>query len=200
MPDASGPAWWWCRGSVTLGIAALGVGILGVATFSVLVVHVFFGLGFLAIVVASIGLAKLRRERARPLDQVVAWWGMLLPIGFLLFAPFCMSIVAIPREPGARTQSQSRLKQMALAFHSYMEQHGRLPPAAICDAKGRPLLSWRVALLPFIAQGELYRQFKLDEPWDSPHNIKLLDQMPATYDSPPWAISKAAPSLCSDHI
>ena len=44
---------------------------------------------------------------------------------------------------------------------------------------GKPLLSWRVHLLPFLEENELYEQFKLDEPWDSPHNIKLLDQMPA---------------------
>jgi RNA polymerase sigma factor (sigma-70 family) len=46
---------------------------------------------------------------------------------------------------------------------------------------GKALLSWRVALLPFLDQNELYRQFKLDEPWNSPHNRQLLDKMPAVY-------------------
>jgi hypothetical protein len=49
---------------------------------------------------------------------------------------------------------------------------------------GKPLLSWRVLLLPFIEQDELYKQFHLDEPWDSPNNIRLLDRMPATYAAP----------------
>lgn len=39
-------------------------------------------------------------------------------------------------------------------------------------------------ILPYIEQGELYKQFRLDEPWDSPHNIVLLDRMPSTYTPP----------------
>ena len=37
--------------------------------------------------------------------------------------------------------------------------------------------------MPFLEQNFLFRQFKLDEPWDSPHNIKLLDYMPDLYES-----------------
>lgn len=56
------------------------------------------------------------------------------------------------------------------------------PPAA---AKlGKALLSWRVAILPFLGEGELYQQFKLDEPWDSPHNKKLLTKIPKVYADP----------------
>jgi RNA polymerase sigma factor (sigma-70 family) len=47
--------------------------------------------------------------------------------------------------------------------------------------EGKPLLSWRVALLPYLDQHDLYRQFKLDEPWDSPHNKKLLAKIPPIY-------------------
>src|SRR5262249_42904220 len=42
-------------------------------------------------------------------------------------------------------------------------------------------LSWRVHLLQIMGQDSLYKQFKLDEPWDSPHNIKLLPNMPMFY-------------------
>lgn len=38
-----------------------------------------------------------------------------------------------------------------------------------------------MAILPLIEEDALYRQFKLDEPWDSPHNIKLLPLMPKLY-------------------
>ena len=55
------------------------------------------------------------------------------------------------------------------------------PPAAICDKDGKPLLSWRVAILPYLEQGDLYKQFHLDEPWDSPHNSSLIEKMPGTY-------------------
>jgi hypothetical protein len=47
---------------------------------------------------------------------------------------------------------------------------------------GKPLLSWRVHLLPHLAQAELYQQFKLDEPWDGPTNRKLIEKIPKIYD------------------
>jgi hypothetical protein len=56
-------------------------------------------------------------------------------------------------------------------------------PGPIVDSSGRPLLSWRVTILPFIEEQELYRDFHLDEPWDSPNNLALLDRMPGIYRS-----------------
>src|SRR5262249_52947907 len=60
----------------------------------------------------------------------------------------------------------------------------RFPAAAIVDKDGKPLLSWRVAILPYLDEKELYEQFHLDEPWDSEHNRKLIDRMPAVYTNP----------------
>src|SRR5262249_16425317 len=45
----------------------------------------------------------------------------------------------------------------------------------------KPLLSWRVVLLPFLEEKDLYEQFKLDEPWDGPHNRELMQRMPKCY-------------------
>jgi|SRR6185437_10035694 len=67
----------------------------------------------------------------------------------------------------------------------YQDSHGRLPPAVVYGKDGQPLYSWRVLMLPFIEQPELYKQFHLDEPWDSPHNVELLARMPQTYAPPP---------------
>jgi hypothetical protein len=66
-------------------------------------------------------------------------------------------------------------------MHSYESKHGVLPPAAVTNKDGKPLLSWRVLMLPYVEEGDLYNQFHLDEPWDSPHNITLLDKMPRAY-------------------
>src|SRR5438445_25177 len=55
---------------------------------------------------------------------------------------------------------------------------------AIDDAAGKPLLSWRVMLLPYLEQAPLYHQFRFNEPWDSEHNKKLLQHMPAVYAAP----------------
>ena len=69
-------------------------------------------------------------------------------------------------------------------MHGYHDVNQEFPAAAIFSADGKPLLSWRVAILPYIEQDSLYQQFKLDEPWDSAHNKTLLKQMPATYAMP----------------
>jgi hypothetical protein len=84
----------------------------------------------------------------------------------------------------ARTQSTNNLKQIGLAFHNYHDQHGSLPPAAVYDKDGKALLSWRVLILPYIGQDELYKEFRLNEPWDSDHNKKLLAKIPPIYVMP----------------
>jgi hypothetical protein len=102
-------------------------------------------------------------------------WGSYL----LLFSAF-----GKVREAASRTQSANNLKQIALALHNYHDTYGRFPPAAIYSRTGKPLLSWRVTILPYIEQDNLYRQFKLDEPWDSPRNKPLADLVVKTYQFP----------------
>ncbi len=67
---------------------------------------------------------------------------------------------------------------------NYHDANNAFPKPAITDKAGKPLLSWRVAILPHIDQKELYNKFKLDEPWDSPHNEALIKEMPTTYLCP----------------
>jgi len=88
------------------------------------------------------------------------------------------------RYQARRTSTMNHLKQIGLALLNYQEVNKHLPAAASCDEDGKPQLSWRVHLLPYIEKGELYKQFHLDEPWDSEHNRTLIDQMPAIYRSP----------------
>src|SRR5262249_19852813 len=84
-------------------------------------------------------------------------------------------------QAAARTESMNNLKIMLLGMHAYHDVYKRLPTHATYSKDGRPLLSWRVTILPFIEENGLYKQFNLDEPWDSPHNIRLLNQMPKIY-------------------
>jgi serine/threonine protein kinase len=84
-------------------------------------------------------------------------------------------------ESRRRMISQSNLMQIGIGLHNMDSAYGTLPPPAIYDKAGKPLLSWRVAILQYIEQETLYRQFKLDEPWDSENNKKLIAQMPRTY-------------------
>ena len=87
-------------------------------------------------------------------------------------------------EESANSERTINLRQIGIGMHNYHAAYQGLPSAAICDKKGKPLLSWRVSILPYIEQNELYKEFKLDEPWDSDHNKKLIDKMPKTYALP----------------
>jgi hypothetical protein len=78
-----------------------------------------------------------------------------------------------------RTISINNLKQIALASYGYHDTYKTFP--FFRAAKMHPGLSWRVAILPFLEETPLFNQFKLDEPWDSPNNIKLVDKMPKVY-------------------
>ena len=98
--------------------------------------------------------------------------------------------VQAAREAARRMSSSNNIKQILLAMLNYEAAYKKLPPRAITDADGNPLLSWRVTILPFIEENALYNEFHLDEPWDSEHNIKLLDRMPAIYHHPSHPPSK----------
>jgi hypothetical protein len=89
------------------------------------------------------------------------------------------------RQAAERVESQNNLQHLAVAMHNYASAHGnRFPAQAVYGAGGKPLLSWRVLLLPYLGQDALYKEFRLDEPWDSEHNRKLLTRMPNGYAMP----------------
>ena len=92
-------------------------------------------------------------------------------------------VFASAAEAPMRLAAQNNLKEIMLGLLNFHDTNGALP-AGIADKTGKPGLSWRVALLPYIEQTPLFQQFKLDEPWDSEANKKLIDKMPAVYAPP----------------
>src|SRR5262249_28858245 len=90
-------------------------------------------------------------------------------------------VVQQAQENTRRLESASNLTKIALALHDYQGARGHLPPAAIAGPDGRPLLRWRVAILPYLGHAPLYERSHLDEPWDSPHNQALLKEMPEAF-------------------
>jgi hypothetical protein len=107
-------------------------------------------------------------------------WQVIAVVGGLFLAG-CGSA---PAKDDALPQSIKNMQGIVMALHNYESTNRRFPPAALTDASGKPLLSWRVALLPHINEEDLYKAFKLDEPWDSPHNMALVPRMPKVYQSP----------------
>lgn len=75
------------------------------------------------------------------------------------------------------------LKMFGLGMHNYHGDNNAFPSAASYDANQKKLLSWRVHLLPYLDEGALYRKFHLNEPWDSPHNKPLVEQMPEIFSA-----------------
>jgi hypothetical protein len=102
------------------------------------------------------------------------------PVAIALLLP----AVNAARESARKTASANNLKQIGLAMHNFHDVYSAFPAAYNTDKNGKPLLSWRVHILPYIEQQALYLQFKLDEPWDSVHNKKLIGRMPTVYLSP----------------
>jgi len=111
-------------------------------------------------------------------------------IGMTVNAIVLLEVLKEKRNQAAPLLSQNHLKQMALAMHMYHDAYGNLPPPESGNRfqpltpGQKPLLSWRVAILPFIEESYLFSQFNLEEPWDSPNNIKLLPLMPKIYRLP----------------
>ena len=85
------------------------------------------------------------------------------------------------RNSATRMSMSNDLKQIGLAMLEYQAKNGSLPPPYTQSPEGKPLLSWRVLLLPYLEQKNLFDQFHQDEPWDSPHNLALLQVEPRIY-------------------
>ncbi len=87
------------------------------------------------------------------------------------------------RSAAPKNQALNKMKQIALAILNYEAAYGELPTNIYSD-DGEPLLSWRVRVLPFMEQQALYDQFRLNEPWDSAHNLPLSQTIVTTFASP----------------
>lgn len=82
-----------------------------------------------------------------------------------------------------------KLQQIVSGWVNFESAYRKFPGMTLSrpeqmDSTGRPLLSWRVHILPFIGESTLHQKFHLDEPWDSKHNRPLLKKMPALFRAP----------------
>jgi hypothetical protein len=103
-------------------------------------------------------------------------------VGGLIATSTMASTVAMVSMKEFETENQ--LRQLVYATHNYHDANRFLPPAYSVSDDGKPLLSWRVHILPYIEHEDLYNQFHLDEPWDSEHNKTLIEKMPDVFAYP----------------
>jgi beta-lactamase regulating signal transducer with metallopeptidase domain len=150
--------------------------------------------------------AELAKLQAAMIKEIEGFLGQVKPRvegnvvavkveGSEAFGPLTAAVVmpaaAKAREGAQRAQSMNNLKQIALAMHMYADQKGAFPPAAVLGPDGKTPHSWRVALLPYLEQEQLFKQYNQNEPWDSENNRKVLEKMPAVYLHP---AAKAPPA------
>jgi hypothetical protein len=108
-------------------------------------------------------------------------------LGPALVAGFMMPAMAAAKEASLRTQSMSNMKQLALAMYNFETKNKHFPAAAVLGPDGKTKHSWRVAILPFLGMPDaaaVFKEYRMDEPWDSEHNKKLIDKMPAVFRDP----------------
>ncbi len=147
---------------------------------------VFLGVvsGAPAVLLGRAALKEIDQSKGTLRGRGTAIAGIVLGVfGCLVTIP----LLLLPQEAveaSWRGQCVNNLKQIGLALHNYHAVNGCFPAAAIVDKEGRPLLSWRVAILPLLESEDLYERFHLDEPWDSPHNLGLLNLMPSCFACP----------------
>jgi hypothetical protein len=174
--------------SLYLGILALGVGlVLGFVAplWSAAIPAV---LGLISLTMAMFAMADVKHSQGRLGGHGLALTGLIL--GALAIPMYLPGYLVKPnpnriRNSAARLMEVNNFKQIGLAFHNYAATYGgKLPePGNLDQATSKPLLSWRVHLLPYLGEDRLYRQFNLNEAWDSPNNLPLLNRMPAIYRS-----------------
>lgn len=121
-------------------------------------------------------------------NSILFEWRGILPQGNLLTTipiAFTLGMPAAQRAQSRHDQalSNQNLRRIMLAALNFESALRRLPACSI-DNNGRPQLSWRVAILPYLDEQALYEEFHLNEPWDSPHNQKLIGRMPNIFRAP----------------
>jgi prepilin-type processing-associated H-X9-DG protein len=107
----------------------------------------------------------------------------LLAAALVLGMCCSLGVPNLVKEPDgeAYVGSQVSLKEIGQAMVQHQDMQQRLSPAVVTDKAGGPLYSWRVKLLPYLEEGELYHRFRPQEPWDSPHNRPLAEETPNCY-------------------
>ena len=146
--------------------------------------------GLPAILFGILGLIDIKNPQKRLTGSGFAIAGIALGsltslVSLLMVVPIVLGLlfpaVQSAREAARRATCMNNLKQIALAMHNYESANGCFPPAATYGKDGKPLLSWRVLILPYLGEESLYKQFHIDEEWDSDHNKLLIDRAPAVF-------------------
>ncbi len=121
------------------------------------------------------------REASRGVRWIVL---VLCGIGLAVLVGVLWRAVAFARQAALHSGCSCPLGSLHLAMHNYHAVHGHFPPAYLADEDGTPIHSWRVLVLPYMEEQQLYDAYSFDEPWNGPNNIRLAHKMPKLYHCP----------------
>ncbi len=151
----------------------------------------WFGInGFFGFLLLAALAAIFFEPRMRFGDRFV-WATLLLLLTGCLW-PLLPARVPYDHVVSRRSQCINNLKQIGLGLQNYADAYGCFPPAYLTDENGKPMHSWRVLILPFLAQQALYDQYDFNEPWNGPHNSLLAKPMPSIFRCPSGTANKGA--------
>jgi hypothetical protein len=166
--------------SLMLGALAIGASLVNGAPAPQVMVVLILTLCVLALLLGVGARRQIRRSNGGVRGSGAAAWGIALMIVAICVALLPQRSYCTGMRPAA---ALNNLKQIGLALEDYHRDHGRFPPSVVYSPEGSPLCSWRVLILPYLDQKELYDAFNLNEAWDGPHNRELLARRPAVYDT-----------------
>lgn len=133
-------------------------------------------------ILCAVGALRTAYVTVKQREDTGRWMMAGTGLGFIaLLLVLFATPMGHPREAYSRTQCRNNLKQIGLAMHLYHDVMNMFPPA--WQSKGT-LPSWRVALLPYLEQSDLYDSYDFGKAWDAPENVTLSEQLVAVFDCP----------------
>ena len=116
-----------------------------------------------------------------------------------ILASMLLPALSSARERARSISCTNNLKQIAIGMHNYHDTYKTFPAAVLTDEDGRPMRSWRVAILPFVQQQGLFSQYDFDVPWDDPNNAPLMNVPLMAYKCPSDPPASGALPLCDSN-
>lgn len=142
--------------------------------------------GIVGVILGIVALVQIHSSHGRYRGTGMASAGIVMSLIFSMVVPLAIFMPAFfaarasMKEARQNINSRSNMRELGNACLDFEVRNRHFPADLWVD--GKPSLSWRVMLLPYLPGGQvLYDQFHLDEPWDSVHNLKLATQMPDVY-------------------
>ncbi|MCA9265131.1 MAG: DUF1559 domain-containing protein, partial [Planctomycetales bacterium] len=136
---------------------------------------------------ASAVQARKAENASTGIMLLIAVVGLIVLVGLLIGGAGLLRILPNLQANSSANRTAAcanSLASIGRAMEKYYAEHGHYPPAYVADKNGKPMHSWRVLLLPYLDSTGLAEHYNMDEPWNSPSNLRLTREMPAVYGCP----------------